>query len=109
MAIKLSELAEKIDCQLHGEDCLIENVSDLDAATEGDLAFIYNLKYLDKMAATNASAIIIKDIWLDDCPKSALVAENPRLAFVKATRLLNPSRRYAAGVAASAVIARHER
>ena len=105
MAIKLSELAEKIGCQLHGEDCLIENVSDLDAAKEGDLAFIYNLKYLDKMASTDASAIILKDIWLDDCPKSALVAENPRLAFVKAARLLNPSKRHAAGIAASAEVA----
>jgi regulator of sigma D len=40
MAIKLSELAEKIDARMHGEDCLIDNVSDLDAARQGDLAFI---------------------------------------------------------------------
>ena len=105
MAIKLSELAEKINCRLHGDHCLIENVSDLDAADEGDLAFIYNLKYLDKLKSTNASAIILKDIWLDDCPKSALVTENPRLAFVKAARFLNPERRYEAGISKSADIA----
>ncbi len=105
MAIKLSELAEKINCQLHGDDCLIENVSDLDAAKEGDLAFIYHPKYLDKIESTNASAIILKDIWLEDCPKPALVAENPRLAFVKAARLLNPERRYEAGISKSADIA----
>ena len=105
MAIKLSELAEKINCQLHGDDCLIENVSDLDAAKEGDLAFIYHPKYLDKIESTNASAIILKDIWLEDCPKPALVAENPRLAFVKAARLLNHERRYEAGISKSADIA----
>lgn len=105
MAIKLSELAEKINCRLHGDDCLIDNVSDLDAAKEGDLAFIYNPKYLDKIDSTDASAIILKDIWLEDCPKPALVADNPRLAFVKAARLLNPEKRYEAGVSKTADIA----
>jgi UDP-3-O-[3-hydroxymyristoyl] glucosamine N-acyltransferase len=106
MAIKLSELAEKINCRLDGEDCLIENVSDLDPAEEGDLAFIYNPKYLDKINTTNASAIILKDSWLKDCPKPALVADNPRLAFVKATRLLNPEKRNEKGIAKSAEIAK---
>lgn len=105
MAIKLSELAEKIDCRLHGDDCLIENVSDLDAAKEGDLAFIYHPKYLDKIGTTDASAIILKENWLDKCHKPALVADNPRLAFVRATRLLNPEKRYQAGVSRSADIA----
>ena len=105
MAIKLSELAEKINCRLHGDDCLIENVSDLDAAEEGDLAFIYHPKYLDKIDSTNASAIILKEMWLQDCSKPALVTENPRLAFVKATRLLNPGRRYPAGISSSADVA----
>ncbi|MBT8118342.1 MAG: UDP-3-O-(3-hydroxymyristoyl)glucosamine N-acyltransferase [Gammaproteobacteria bacterium] len=105
MAIKLSELAEETGCRLHGDDCYIENVSDLDAAREGDLAFIYHPKYLDKIDSTNASAIILKENWLDKCPKPALVADNPRLAFVKATRLLNPERRYEAGISKSADIA----
>jgi len=105
MAIKLSELAEETGCRLHGDDCLIENVSDLDTAKKGDLAFIYNPKYLDKIDSTNASAIILKENWLEQCPKPALVADNPRLAFVKATRLLNPEKRYEAGISSSADIA----
>ena len=105
MSIKLSELAEKIDCRLHGDDLLIDNVSDLDAAEEGDLAFIYHPKYLDKINSTDASAIILKDIWLENCHKPALVADNPRLAFVKAARILNPEKRYTAGIARSADIA----
>ena len=40
MPIKLSELAQKINCRLHGEDCLIENVADINHAGSGDLAFI---------------------------------------------------------------------
>jgi len=105
MAIKLSELADETGCRLHGDDCLITNVSDLDTAKEGDLAFIYNPKYLDKITSTEASAIILKEAWLKHCPKSALVADNPRLAFVKAARLLNPEKRYKAGISGSAHVA----
>ncbi len=105
MSIKLSELAEKINCRLLGEDCLIENVADINDAEAGQLAFIYNPRYLDRLATTNASAIIIKEEWLKDCDKPALVAQNPRLAFVKATRLLNPEKRNQSGVAKGAVIA----
>jgi len=105
MAIKLSVLAELTGCRLHGDDCLIENVADLDAAKEGELAFVNHPKYLDKMATTEASAIILKENWLDKCPTAALVTDNPRLAFVKATINLNPERRFASGISASAVIA----
>jgi UDP-3-O-[3-hydroxymyristoyl] glucosamine N-acyltransferase len=105
MAIKLSELAKTIDCCLQGEDCLIENVADIDSAEEGQLAFIYNPKYLDKIATTNASAIITRAEWLGNGSKSFLITENPRLAFVKATRLLNPDRVNESGVSASAAVA----
>lgn len=105
MAIKLSELAEESGCRLHGDDCLITNVSDLDTAKEGDIAFVYNPKYLDKISSTGASAIILKEIWLKHCAKPALVSDNPRLAFVKVARLLNPEKRYEAGVSGSADVA----
>lgn len=105
MAIKLSELAEKTGSRLHGEDCLIDNVADLDTAKAGQLAFIYNPKYLNRLASSKASAIITKEEWLQDSGHAFLVADNPRLAFVKATRLLNPEKKHASGVCASAVIA----
>jgi UDP-3-O-[3-hydroxymyristoyl] glucosamine N-acyltransferase len=105
MAIKLSEIAAQINCRLQGEDCLIENVADIDSAKEGQLAFVYNPKYLDKIATSNASAIITREEWLEHCDKPTLIAENPRLAFVKATRLLNPEKKSGSGIAASAVVA----
>ena len=105
MAIKLSELAEETGSRLHGADCLLENASDLDAPKDGDLAFIYKPKTLDKIDSTNATANNLKENWLDKCSNPALAADNPRLAFVKATRLLNPERRYEAGVSSSADIA----
>ncbi len=105
MAIKLSELAKKINCRLHGDDCLIENVADINHAKKGQLAFVYNPKYLGDIKASKASAIIVKQEWLDSCNKSALISEQPRLAFAKAATLLNPVTVSDAGVSESAIIA----
>ncbi len=105
MAIKLSELAKKVNCRFHGEDCLIENVADINHAETGQLAFVYNLKYLDDINASKASAIIIKQEWLESCNKPALISDNPRLAFAKAAVLLNPRTVSEAGVSETAIIA----
>ena len=105
MALKLSEIAEQINCRLEGDDCIIENVADINQAGSGHLAFVYNPKYLRNLQTTKASAVIIKEEWLADCVTSVLVSDNPRLAFAKAAHLLNPVAIADAGVSASAVIA----
>ncbi len=105
MAIKLSELAKKVSCRFHGEDCLIENVADINHAETGQLAFVYSPKYLDDIKASKASAIIIKEEWLESCDKPALISDNPRLAFAKAAALLNPVIISEAGISETAIIA----
>jgi UDP-3-O-[3-hydroxymyristoyl] glucosamine N-acyltransferase len=90
MSIRLSELAQKINCRLHGEDCNIDNVADINDAIEGQLAFIYNPKYLQDIKSSDASAFIIKEDWLDSCDKPALISQNPRLDFARAASILNP-------------------
>ena len=105
MSIKLSQLAKTIDCHIHGDDCLIENVADLNSAKKGQLAFVYNPRYVADIAQSNASAIIIKQAWLDSCDKPALISENPRLAFAKIATLLNPLKNIHTGVSSSATVA----
>lgn len=105
MTVKLSVLADHINCRLHGDDCLIENVADLKSAGSGQLAYIYNAKYLGDIQTSKASAIILKEEWLDQCNKSALISENPRLDFARIATYLNPVRITDTVVAPSAVIA----
>ena len=105
MAIKLSELADRLNCSLKGEDCLIDNVADINQAEKGQLTFVYNPKYLDAIKSSNASAIIIKQEWLENCDKPALISVNPRLDFAKAATLLNPVKIIEPGIAESACIA----
>ena len=106
MTMKLSEIAKQINCRLEGDDCVIENVADINQAGSGYLAFVYNPKYLHNLKTTNASAVILKEEWLADCVTSALVSDNPRLAFAKAAQLLNPVAIADAGVSDTAVVAK---
>jgi len=104
MPIKLSELAKKLGCQHHGDDCLIDNVADIDQAQSGQLVFVYNSKYVDCIKSSNASAVILKDEWLENCDKPALLSDNPRLSFAKAAWLLNPLKSGTQGIASTAVV-----
>lgn len=104
MARKLSELATLTGGELSGEDCLIDNVADVSQAGAGQLAFVYSPKYLDQLAGCSASALIIKPVWSEHWGKSAILSEDPRLAFAKVARLLNPIKVSAMGVAQTAVI-----
>lgn len=106
MSIKLSELAQKIGCSLHGEDCLINNVADINHADTGDIVFISNANYLDSLASTKASAVITKEEWLSGSSLSALLTDNPRLAFAKAATILTSVSTDDSGVHPTAVISK---
>lgn len=105
MSIKLSELAEYTSTRLQGDDCLIDNVADLKVAKSGQLGFVYNPKYLDDIRTSEASAVVIREDWLDNCDKPALVSEDPRRDFARIASLLNPVQIVNTGVDSAAVIA----
>lgn len=90
MPIKLSELAQKLNCRHTGGDYLIENVAEINHATSGDLVFVSSHHYIEALSTTNASAVITKSEWLGDREFPALLTDNPRLVFAKAATLLNP-------------------
>ncbi len=104
MPIKLSDLAQKINCRLHGEDCLVENVADINHAGNGDLVFISNAQYKAALSTTGASAVICREECLDNSALPALLTDDPRLAFAKAATLLNPAITDFKGVDPTAVI-----
>ncbi|MDH5710126.1 MAG: UDP-3-O-(3-hydroxymyristoyl)glucosamine N-acyltransferase [Gammaproteobacteria bacterium] len=104
MGLYLSELARQTGARLEGDDCLIEGIAEISAAQSGDIAFISNPKYLEHLAGTSASALIIKPEFLDDCPVPALITANPRLAYAKVANLLYPARKRESGISSNAII-----
>lgn len=103
--MKLRELAERLDCHLEGDgDVEIERVSGIQHAGPGDVTFLANAKYEKLLAATRASAVIIRAGGAT-APCAMLRARDPYLAFARAVGLFAPASRPAPGVDALAAVA----
>jgi UDP-3-O-[3-hydroxymyristoyl] glucosamine N-acyltransferase len=99
--VKLSELAAKLGCELRGDgEVEIRGVAGLDEAGPGDLSFLANPRYAEKLALTRAGAVVVAAG--DATTRPALVSDNPYLAFSRAVALVRPPKRPAPGVHPSA-------
>jgi UDP-3-O-[3-hydroxymyristoyl] glucosamine N-acyltransferase len=88
--LKLRELAERLECRLDGDgDVEISRVAGIEQAQPGDVTFIAHEKYISKLAATRASAVIVSP-QLDGTPggPALLRTGQPYLAFARAVDLL---------------------
>ncbi|MGH7965914.1 MAG: LpxD N-terminal domain-containing protein, partial [Candidatus Binatia bacterium] len=58
--MKLSDIAHRLGCELQEkEEVEISGVKGIDEAGVGDLTFVANAKYLAKLPATKAAAVIL--------------------------------------------------
>jgi UDP-3-O-[3-hydroxymyristoyl] glucosamine N-acyltransferase len=103
--VKLSEIAERLNCELDGDGSLeITGVASLDAAVSGELTFLSNPKYTNKLKVTKASAVIVsKGV---PAHLSMLRSDNPYLAFAKSIELFYSSPGPKVEVHPTAVISR---
>jgi UDP-3-O-[3-hydroxymyristoyl] glucosamine N-acyltransferase len=99
-----SEIAASIGVELVGADLPLDGIASLDDADARSLSFMASGKFREHLRATGAGAVIVARSDLADVPCSALVSDNPYLAFARAATLLHPRRPAPAGVHASAVI-----
>ena len=76
----------------------------LEHAGPGDLTFLANSRYASDFSTTHASAVIAAPD-AGDAPCAVLRTTNPYLTFARATGLLHPQPRPAAGRHATAVVA----
>jgi UDP-3-O-[3-hydroxymyristoyl] glucosamine N-acyltransferase len=88
--VKLRELAERLQCRLEGDgDLEISRVAGIEQAQPGDITFVAHEKYVSKLAATRASAVIVSPRLEGPGGASALLrTEQPYLAFAQAVDLL---------------------
>jgi UDP-3-O-[3-hydroxymyristoyl] glucosamine N-acyltransferase len=103
--LKLSQLAERLDCQLDGDGNIeVHRVTGLEDAGPGDLTFFTNAKYAAALRRTRASAVILGD-KADAAPCAMLRTSNPYLAFAQAVGIFAGDTRPPAGVHPRAVVA----
>jgi len=103
--MKLGALAQRLECQHEGPaDLEITGVAGMDEATEGEITFLANPKYLAKLGTTRAAAIIAgQDV--DTLGKPVLRSKDPYLTFARALEVFYPPQRPTVGIHPTAVIA----
>lgn len=105
-AIPLSKLAMLLDGHTEGEEVTITGVNTIDAAVDGQIAFVDRAELLADGERSAAAALIVSP----DAKTSAkpiIVTEDPRLAFSKVLELFAPERRVCEGVHSTAVLGRN--
>ena len=89
MSYHLAQLADHIGARLVGDPhCNVDSVSTLQNARPGSISFLANYRYKRFLVNTRASAVILREDVLRDCPVAALVTDDPYLAYAKVVDLL---------------------
>jgi len=101
--MKLSDIAEKLGCEMTGRDVEIARVAGIDEAGDGDLTFVSNHKYISRIKTTRASAIILgKNLPPVDIP--SLRTDDPYFAFARALDIFFEPLKPEPGVHPTAII-----
>lgn len=105
MAYTLGEIADHIGATLHGDpEHRIYGVATLEKATDRELSFFSNRRYMQALKNTGAAAVILNPEDLSACTVNALTLEDPYLGFAYASRLLHPDPGVVPGVHPGATI-----
>ena len=103
--MRLSELAERLDCRVEGDRAIdVNRVTGIEDAGPGDLTFFANKKYAAAMRRTRASAVILADA-AEAAPCAMLRTKNPYLAFARAVAIFADIAQPAPGIHPRAFVA----
>ena len=106
MAYRLEDLAEQTGTKLIGDSSVrIEGIGSLDKATSGQITFLTDRRYRDRLERTRASAVLLRSDDKDFCKLPMLVGDNPYLAFAVLSQLFWRRPSPQPGVHPSAVVA----
>jgi UDP-3-O-[3-hydroxymyristoyl] glucosamine N-acyltransferase len=101
---KLGDLAKLVDGELIGDPGLeISSLGPIDSARQGQITFLANKKFINKIGESKASAIIVPP-GIDLLGKPGIVTDNPYLAFAKVLTLLTAEELPALGVLEGSVV-----
>jgi len=102
--MRLSELAEALGCAYEGDgDCEISRVAALADGDADCIGFVSSGRHLRQLEGSKLAAVIALP-GVDVRGRSVIRSPNPTLHFARATALLHPLRRPAAGVHPSAQV-----
>jgi len=89
MKHSLQQIAEAVNAHLQGDGSVeVRGVASIPSASPTDLVFVQDQKYLSAALGSAAAAVVTADFAPTSSSKPLLIAENPKLAFARAARLL---------------------
>lgn len=107
MSISLGKLVSAIGASLSDEavaDTIIKRVAPVQEAGPGEISFISNPKYIKHLSETHATAVIMSAELAEQSPVTAIIADNPYVAYARAAAQLNPPLKQPAGIHGTAVV-----
>ncbi|HXM35165.1 MAG TPA: UDP-3-O-(3-hydroxymyristoyl)glucosamine N-acyltransferase [Pyrinomonadaceae bacterium] len=99
------ELAAHVDGRVVGNGAtIVHRVASLEAAGEGDIAYVVDAKFFDAAAASKASCVIVP-AGADVKAACRIEVPQPKLAFALIAELLHPAKKREPAIHPTAVIA----
>ncbi len=98
LSFRLGELAELVGARLQGDaEARVDSVATLQDAMPGSISFLSNSRYRKYLSNTHATAVILAEEHAGDCPVTALVSDNPYLAYARISAYMHPQSEIRAG------------
>ena len=92
--MRLSEICRNLAIDYRGEEIEISGLNALTEATQSEVSFLENPKYVSQLPTTKAAAVFVTEAMASHLPKTAtaLVVEEPYIALAKASAFFAPPR-----------------
>ncbi|MEQ8955717.1 MAG: UDP-3-O-(3-hydroxymyristoyl)glucosamine N-acyltransferase [Gammaproteobacteria bacterium] len=104
--LTLGDLADLLDAELDGDaTCTISGLGTLANAVPGQLSFLSNPSYVDKLAQTRASAVLLTAENANSCPTNKLICADPYVSFARASAVFARAISVEPGIHPAAVVA----
>ncbi len=101
----IQEMADFLGGELKGDaSCLISGLATLDQASEGQLSFFANSRYLEQLKQSRASVVLVSPKDAAAAPGNVIVLDNPYLGYARVSRLFDPRAELKPGVCTTAVV-----
>ncbi|OTA19740.1 UDP-3-O- glucosamine N-acyltransferase [Xenorhabdus beddingii] len=105
VSIRLADLAQQLNAQLHGDgDIVITGIAPMHSANSEQITFLSDSRYTDKLAECQAAAVVLREADLPHCKVAALVVKDPYLAYARMAQLMDTTPQPAQDIHPSAVV-----
>ena len=104
-SIRLADLAQQLNATLHGDgDLVITGIAPMHSANSGQITFLSDARYREKLAGCQAGAVVLREDDLPFCQVAALVVKDPYLAYAHMAQIMDTTPAPAENIHPSAVI-----